>query len=176
VVLFRSLRRLVGVCTIPLVLLFSVTGGWYFMEWTNITVPSASTWPDHRSTLWPAALKLITPATNTPPCPTIAFLDEETCLYGSKHVVNGPTIDLGEVSFICNMDMVGRLDEEKSLVIRGGGTSPTWYAAFTKITTPKMKVTTTDSGIGLSDHTFFYLVDIPAPHFFTRNHQNYANI
>jgi|AntRauTorckE5430_2_1112549.scaffolds.fasta_scaffold01092_5 uncharacterized iron-regulated membrane protein len=35
VVLFRSLHRLVGVWTIPFVLLFSVTGVWYFLERTN---------------------------------------------------------------------------------------------------------------------------------------------
>ncbi|MEM1328846.1 MAG: PepSY-associated TM helix domain-containing protein [Bacteroidota bacterium] len=36
VVLFRSLHRLVGVWSVPFVLLFSVTGIWYFMERTNI--------------------------------------------------------------------------------------------------------------------------------------------
>jgi len=35
VVLFRSLHRLVGVWTIPFVLLFSFTGIWYFLERTN---------------------------------------------------------------------------------------------------------------------------------------------
>ncbi|MEL7159747.1 MAG: PepSY-associated TM helix domain-containing protein [Bacteroidota bacterium] len=35
VMLFRSLHRLVGLWTIPFVLLFSVTGIWYFLERTN---------------------------------------------------------------------------------------------------------------------------------------------
>ncbi|MCX8212157.1 MAG: M20/M25/M40 family metallo-hydrolase [Lewinella sp.] len=103
----------------------------------------------------------------------IAFSGEEMGLYGSKYFVKEPTIDLSEVSFMLNMDMVGRLDKERSLIIGGAGTSPTWKDAFTKITTPKMKVTTTDSGIGPSDHTSFYLADIPALHFFTGNHQDY---
>jgi Zn-dependent M28 family amino/carboxypeptidase len=64
-----------------------------------------------------------------------------------------------------NMNMVGRLDKEKSLIIGGAGTSPAWKDAFTKIITPKMKVTTTDSGIGPSDHMSFYLTDIPALYF-----------
>jgi hypothetical protein len=62
-----------------------------------------------------------------------------------------------------NMDMVGRLDKERSLIIGGAGTSPAWKDAFTKITTPKMKLTTTDSGS--SDHTSFYLADILTLHF-----------
>ncbi|MCX8212155.1 MAG: PepSY-associated TM helix domain-containing protein [Lewinella sp.] len=36
VVLFRSLHRLVGIWTIPFVMLFSVTGIWYFLERSNI--------------------------------------------------------------------------------------------------------------------------------------------
>lgn len=36
VVLFRSLHRLIGVWSVPLTILFSVTGIWYFMERSNI--------------------------------------------------------------------------------------------------------------------------------------------
>jgi len=103
----------------------------------------------------------------------IAFSGEEMGLYGSKYFVKNPTIDLSQVSFMLNMDMVGRLDEEKSLLLGGAGTSPAWKGAFEKVTDPKMKIATTDGGIGPSDHTSFYLADIPAIHFFTGNHQDY---
>lgn len=103
----------------------------------------------------------------------IAFSAEEMGLFGSKYYVKDPTINLEEVSFMLNMDMVGRLDEEKSLIINGVGTSPIWKTTFSKIKTPELKITTSDSGVGPSDHTSFYLADIPALHFFTGTHEDY---
>ncbi|MEL7162159.1 MAG: M20/M25/M40 family metallo-hydrolase [Bacteroidota bacterium] len=103
----------------------------------------------------------------------IAFSGEEMGLYGSKHFVKEPTVDFNRVSCMLNLDMVGRLDEKKSLIINGAGTSPYWKEAFAKITEPVLDVTTTDSGIGASDHTSFYLADLPALHFFTGNNTDY---
>jgi hypothetical protein len=69
------------------------------------------------------------------------------------------------------MDMVGRLDTV--LVINGAGTSPSWKTTFEKIATPGYTVTTTESGVGPSDHTAFYRKGIPAVHFFTGQHMDY---
>ncbi|MEM1121793.1 MAG: M20/M25/M40 family metallo-hydrolase [Bacteroidota bacterium] len=103
----------------------------------------------------------------------IAFSAEEMGMIGSKYFTNHPTIDLSKVSYMLNMDMIGRLDEEKSLIINGAGTSPSWKAIFPKIKMGDFKITTNDSGIGQSDHTSFYLKDLPVLHFFTGNHTDY---
>jgi Zn-dependent M28 family amino/carboxypeptidase len=102
----------------------------------------------------------------------LAFSAEELGLLGSKHYVNNPTMDLTKVNYMINMDMVGRLKAEKTLTINGAGTSPVWKESFDKIESG-MKVQTTDSGIGPSDHTSFYLKDIPVLHFFTGQHKEY---
>ncbi len=102
----------------------------------------------------------------------IAFSGEELGLYGSKHFVKHPTIDMSTVNYMLNMDMLGRL-KENTLVINGAGTSPTWKSSFTQIEKPALDIQTHDSGIGASDHTSFYLADLPALHFFTGSHEDY---
>lgn len=103
----------------------------------------------------------------------IAFSGEEKGLFGSKHFVDNPTLDLSTVNYMLNMDMIGRLNEEKVLVINGVGTSPVWKEVLPKISVGGITVKTTESGIGPSDHTSFYLQDIPVLHFFTGQHHEY---
>ena len=70
--------------------------------------------------------------------------------------------------------MVGRLDKEKNtLGINGVGTSPYWKDALAKIQIDDMKVKTSESGVGPSDHTSFYLKDMPVLHFFSGTHSDY---
>ena len=54
----------------------------------------------------------------------IAFSGEEEGLLGSNYFVKNPTIDTKKVSYMINMDMVGRLNEEKTLAVHGVGSSP----------------------------------------------------
>ncbi len=103
----------------------------------------------------------------------LAFSGEELGLYGSKNFTMEPTLDLGTVNYMLNMDMVGRLNEEKVLAISGAGTSPLWKPALEKIDVYGIKAKTSDSGVGPSDHTSFYLKDIPVLHFFTGQHSQY---
>lgn len=107
----------------------------------------------------------------------IAFSGEEMGLLGSKYFVDNPTIDLSTVNYMLNMDMIGKLDStERTLVINGVGTSPAWNAAIGAIDTGSArikKIKTTESGFGASDHTSFYLANIPAVHFFTGQHEHY---
>ena len=57
----------------------------------------------------------------------IAFSAEELGLNGSKFFTDHSTIDLKNVSYMINMDMVGRLnDSTKVLTVGGYGTSPVW--------------------------------------------------
>lgn len=103
----------------------------------------------------------------------IAFSGEEKGLYGSNYYTKHPTIDLDHVSYMINLDMVGRLDEENTLAINGVGTSPEWVPAINAIGMDSLKIITKESGTGPSDHTSFYLRDIPVLHFFTGTHEDY---
>ncbi|MEM1216787.1 MAG: M20/M25/M40 family metallo-hydrolase, partial [Bacteroidota bacterium] len=103
----------------------------------------------------------------------IAFSGEELGLIGSKRWVAAPTVDLGTVNYMFNMDMVGRLNEEKVLLINGVGTSPSWTEAVNSVKVGGIQTKTTASGVGASDHTSFYLQDIPVLHFFSGTHGDY---
>ncbi|MCF8244412.1 MAG: M28 family peptidase [Saprospiraceae bacterium] len=103
----------------------------------------------------------------------LAFSAEELGLIGSKKFVENPSFGLDNVNYMLNMDMVGRLNEEKVLAINGAGTSPVWKDELEKILVGGIKIKTTDSGIGPSDHTSFYLQDMPVLHFFTGQHTDY---
>jgi hypothetical protein len=103
----------------------------------------------------------------------IAFSGEERGLWGSAHFTREPTIDLSKVSYMLNFDMVGRLNAERSLAIGGTGTSPIWKRVLDDVTKGRFKTVLTESGVGPSDHTSFYLKDIPVMHFFTGQHEDY---
>ena len=103
----------------------------------------------------------------------IAFSGEEKGLFGSNYFSKNSTIDLSEANYMINMDMVGRLNEENALAINGTGTSPDWKDIIEDIKIDSLKLITTESGIGPSDHTSFYLKDIPVLHFFTGQHEDY---
>jgi hypothetical protein len=105
----------------------------------------------------------------------IAFSGEELGLFGSKYFTEHPTIDLQSVNFMVNMDMVGRLnDSTRSIIIGGYGTSPAWGPVFTTLSKQKYFTVKYDSsGMGPSDHTSFYLKNIPVLFFFTGLHSDY---
>lgn len=103
----------------------------------------------------------------------IAFSGEELGLLGSNYFTKNPSIDLSKVNYMLNFDMVGRMDPKDYTVgIFGVGTSSSW-TVVPKILIDSMKIKTTESGIGHSDHTSFYLNDIPALHFFSGIHEDY---
>ena len=103
----------------------------------------------------------------------IAFSGEEKGLFGSNYFSKNPTIELESVNYMINMDMVGRLNEENALAINGVGTSPAWMKHIEDINIDTLKLITSESGIGPTDHTSFYLKDIPVLHFFTGQHEDY---
>ncbi|NVK52237.1 MAG: M28 family peptidase [Flavobacteriaceae bacterium] len=101
----------------------------------------------------------------------IAFSGEEMGLLGSNYFVKNPTIDTKAVSYMINMDMVGRL-KDSSLAVYGTGTSPIFKQTL-KSHNNNFKLIQKESGVGPSDHTSFYLADIPVLHFFTGQHADY---
>ena len=103
----------------------------------------------------------------------VAFSGEENGLWGSNYFVKNPTLDLKTVNYMINMDMVGRLNEEKSLAIYGVGTSPSFSKVLNPINADSLKLVPSESGVGPSDHTSFYLQDLPVLHFFTGQHADY---
>jgi hypothetical protein len=91
----------------------------------------------------------------------ICFSGEELGLYGSKYFTQHPSIDLQNVNYMINCDMVGRLnDTTKNLTIGGFGTSPVWGKILPG-ETKYFNIKFDSSGVGPSDHTSFYLKDIP---------------
>ena len=129
----------------------------------------------------------------------IAFGGEEEGLLGSKHYVNNPVFPLNKTVAMINMDMVGRLKDNK-LTIGGIGTANEWndiykttlydktansnnnsYNTETKITTqsnaavliPKFDLQLNQDGFGPSDHSSFYGKQIPVLFFFTGTHEDY---
>lgn len=102
----------------------------------------------------------------------IGFSGEEKGLYGSNYWTKEPTIPIDQLNYMINMDMVGRLDSTRNIGINGVGTSPAW-AVIDSLKAGELQVKTTKSGIGPSDHTSFYLQNVPAIHYFTGTHADY---
>ncbi len=103
----------------------------------------------------------------------ICFSGEELGLYGSKYFTENPTIDFSKANFMINMDMIGRLDQKNGITVSGSGTAPGWETLLKKLSTTEVPITTDSSGTGPSDHTSFYLKNIPVLHFFTGSHSDY---
>jgi hypothetical protein len=105
----------------------------------------------------------------------IAFSGEELGLFGSKYFTEHPLVPIEKMNFMLNFDMVGRLDSvSKTLVISGTGTSPTWDTAlYKKSVRTLLKIKKSESGMGPSDHSSFYMKNVPALHFFTGQHEDY---
>lgn len=104
----------------------------------------------------------------------LCFSGEELGLLGSKYFTENPTLDLTNVNYMINMDMVGRLDPKTNTVaVSGTGTSPVWETLLKNLETETLKIKTDSAGVGPSDHTSFYLKNIPVLHFFTGSHSDY---
>jgi Zn-dependent M28 family amino/carboxypeptidase len=110
----------------------------------------------------------------------IAFSAEELGLGGSKRFVENPTVPLRSTSYMINMDMVGRLMADREsrstygkLAINGVGTSPKFDSLLNTLNRNRFDLILGQSGIGPSDHTSFYLKEIPVLHFFSGQHSDY---
>ena len=103
----------------------------------------------------------------------ILFSGEEMGLWGSNYFVKNANINLTQVNYMLNLDMVGRLNAERTLALNGTGTSPVWKDLLDKSNHSKLKLVKSESGVGPSDHTSFYNNDIPVIHFFTGQHSDY---
>ncbi|MGI8556528.1 MAG: M20/M25/M40 family metallo-hydrolase [Pyrinomonadaceae bacterium] len=129
----------------------------------------------------------------------IAFGGEEEGLLGSKFYVNNPVFPLVKTVAMINMDMIGRLRDNK-LTIGGIGTASEWkslveslnfeslnkektegnlYGNGTSLTggvhilIHSFSLQLNEDGFGPSDHSSFYSKQIPVLFFFTGTHLDY---
>jgi len=103
----------------------------------------------------------------------LAFTGEERGLIGSARYCREPAIPLSNTVAMLNMDMVGRLKDNK-LVVYGTGTA----AEFDKLVDRlgekyEFAIKKDPSGFGPSDHASFYAKEIPVLHYFTGMHSDY---
>jgi hypothetical protein len=104
----------------------------------------------------------------------IGFSGEELGLIGSKYYADNATVDLKSVNCMINMDMIGRYRDDKGLTIGGWGTSSFWGKNIPQLAINQgVKYNVDSAGVGPSDHTSFYLKNLPVLFFFTGAHQEY---
>lgn len=103
----------------------------------------------------------------------IAFSGEELGLLGSAYFTNNSPIPIDKIATMLNMDMIGRLNEEKSLTVIGAGTSSIWKNLLNEKNKYDFKLSLSDGGSGGSDHQAFTNKNIPVLFFFTGTHTDY---
>ena len=103
----------------------------------------------------------------------IAFTAEEMGLLGSSHYLLSPPLPLDKTIAMLNLDMVGRLRDDK-LMVGGSGTSGRFGELLDELNRQHgFQLTKTPTGFGPSDHMTFYIRQVPVMHFFTGTHEDY---
>ncbi|MBV9242324.1 MAG: M28 family peptidase, partial [Acidobacteria bacterium] len=123
----------------------------------------------------------------------IAFSGEEEGLFGSNWYVNHPVFPLDKTVAMINLDMVGRLSENK-LTIGGIGTASEWRELVNRddkffdanpgslkydnpgaigMAQPVFNLQLNEDGCGPSDHSSFYGKKVPVLFLFTGTHNDY---
>jgi Peptidase family M28/PDZ domain/PA domain len=103
----------------------------------------------------------------------IAFTGEERGLLGSARYVRNPLVPLEKTVAMLNMDMVGRMQDNK-LIVYSNDTSPQFDPLIDRLNEKfGFKIVRQPGGFGPSDHASFYAKQIPVLHFFTGTHKDY---
>ena len=103
----------------------------------------------------------------------LSFGAEEEGTLGALHFTKNPTVPLDTVVAMVNIDMIGRLRDEK-LNVQGVGTSPAWKTLIEKANgEPKLKFNLHQGGYGPSDHSPFYAAKMPVLFVYTGAHADY---
>jgi len=103
----------------------------------------------------------------------VLFSGEEDGLIGSKKFAENMKSQYPNIVAMINMDMVGRLDKDKNLTVGGVGSSPIFPDLVKKLKPAGYNIALDESGVGPSDHTSFYLKDVPVLFLFTGTHADY---
>ena len=102
----------------------------------------------------------------------LAFSGEELGLLGSAWYTKSPAWPLEKTAAMINLDMVGRPRDGK-LYVGGVGTSPTFRAIVEQANRTGLQLAFQESGYGSSDHTSFYVKNVPVLFFFSGLHADY---
>jgi hypothetical protein len=104
----------------------------------------------------------------------IAFTAEELGLLGSSFYVNHPLLPLEKAVAMINMDMVGRVRDNK-VYVGGTGTSTAFSGMLERVSGQSpMHLDFADvTGYGSSDHTSFTAKQVPVLFFFSGLHGDY---
>ncbi len=103
----------------------------------------------------------------------ICFSGEELGLLGSDFYSNHPLVPLDKTVAMLNMDMIGRLRDNKLIAI-GSGTAKEWDGLLDALNkTAGFTLARSMDGFGASDQQSFYNKNIPVLFFFTGSHPQY---
>lgn len=103
----------------------------------------------------------------------VAFTGEERGLLGSARYVKQPAFPLDQTIAMLNMDMVGRLRDNK-LIVHGTGTADAFNELVDRLGKQfGFQISKNAGGFGPSDHASFYAKKIPVLFFFTGSHEDY---
>lgn len=103
----------------------------------------------------------------------IAFSGEEAGLLGSDYYVKNPVFPLSRTYAMVNLDMVGRLREDR-LLVYGSATAAEFAALLDSLNaTAGFDLRASGDGWGRSDHSSFYAAGKPVLHMFTDLHEDY---
>src|SRR6185369_8182017 len=106
----------------------------------------------------------------------IAFSGEEAGVLGSTHFTRSPPpgVAMGDVRAMINLDMVGRLRENRATIL-GSSSAPEWPALI-EAACAEARIgcaLSPTGGFGPSDQMPFYGAGVPVAHFFTDAHGDY---
>ncbi len=101
-----------------------------------------------------------------------AFGAEEPGLWGSKYAAVHPPLPIETVTAMVNMDMVGRLRQNR-LSIHGAGSSSEWPSLVNTVNTDQLLLDFTAQPQGASDHLTYFLREKPVLHLTTGGHDQY---
>ena len=105
----------------------------------------------------------------------VAFSGEEMGLLGSQAYVESDAFSAPSTVAMINMDMVGRLQDNR-LAVFGVGTAEEWPGMLGGVNAsldPPFDLALNPDGFGPSDHSSFYGKGVPVLHFFTNTHVDY---
>ena len=102
-----------------------------------------------------------------------SFAGEELGLLGSEHWVQAPTLPLEKAVAMLNMDMIGRIRDDK-VYVGGVGTGSTLQSVLRGAQADSgFKIEYSAGGYSASDHTSFVTKRIPVLFFFSGLHSDY---
>jgi hypothetical protein len=109
----------------------------------------------------------------------MTFSGEELGLLGSRHLCNQPLFDLVDWTAMINLDMVGRMSQDKDtkkgkLLVEGIGSAKMWDPLLEQVNLKyDFKLAKNPSVIPYSDHASFYAKKVPVCFFWTGYHPDY---